>query len=251
MQFDLISDLNIEQWNTPISWQGLGTSLVAVVAGNVSHDFNRSYQTILEISKHYRHVLYVDGFNEHNNNEKINQNRERLREKFSKYRNISYLYRNPIILDQVAFIGCNGWRSFDFCDPIFTKQECFHTLQDHGWEQDLMFEQWEMAMEDAHYISTKISQYESDSSIKKIVIVTNSIPRKDLIPLASYNITNSILGSSFLQEVSESNFSKLTHWVFGNFPYRVERVINNVKYISSPRGKPNSINFYYPELIKL
>lgn len=253
MQFDLVSDLNIENWQVKdqVNWNGLGTSLVAVVAGNVSKSLNQSYKTILEISKNYRHVVYVDGINEHDNQPNINVTRNILKEKFSKYRNISYLYRTPVVLDQTVFIGSNGWSTFDFCEPFMSKQMCVETLGHCGIEQNLVFEQWEMAIEDATYLGDKISNFTKDTSIKNIVIVTNTIPIKEikeLNPKMSL-VDLAMRSSSYLIDVlRRDQNNKISHWVHGNTSNKTFTRYNNVCFMSNPRG--NSVH-YYPELIKI
>jgi hypothetical protein len=257
MQFDLINDLNIDKWpsTNQISWQGLGTSLVAVIAGNISYDLDKSYQTVLDISKYYRHVLFVDGINEHNNQPNINNTRNNIREKFSKYRNISYLYRNPIVLDQVAFIGANGWTSFDFGEPTLSKQDCFYELTAQGIPQDVIFEQWEMSLEDTAYIGEKVAKLTKDDTIKKIVIVTNTIPIREIGLLEKTNpLESAITGSSFLKDiVSRDQNKKIDYWVFGNTKKKVFQKISNITFISNPRGNFTSQGnrHYYPELIKV
>jgi hypothetical protein len=253
MQFDLVSDLNIENWQpkNQVNWSGLGTSLVAVVAGNVSKSLNQSYKAVLDISKNYSHVVYVDGINEHDNQPNINVTRNILKEKFSKYRNISYLYRTPVVLDQTVFIGCNGWSSFDFCEPIMSKQLCVKTLSHCGIEQDLVFEQWEMAIEDATYLGDNISKFTKDPAIKNIVIVTNTIPIreiKDLNPNISL-IDLAMRSSSYLIDVlRRDQNNKIRYWVHGNATTKTFTRYHNVCFVSNPRGNSE---YYYPELIKI
>ena len=257
MQFDLISDLNIESWpvDQQVQWQGIGTSLVAVVLGNTSASLNKSYQTLLEISKYYRHVVFVEGDIEHDSNE-INDTREIIKEKLKKYQNITYLYRNTIILDSTAFIGSHGWYSFDFCEPYISKQQCFHELIDTGFSQEKLFNQWEMALEDATYMASAIEHCQRDNAVKNIILCTHSVPIKDLLPMPNDTSECTDLGkqgSSFLTDIVNRNLSnKISTWAFGKSCKPIDTKIGNIRYVSNPRGLPNTAvsKYYYPLLVK-
>lgn len=260
MQFDLISDLHVDQWpsNQHIDWNGLGTSLIAVIAGDISRDLDLTYRTVVDISKHYRHVIYVDGNHEHNDRSGINERRIEIRDKFSKYRNITYLYRETIILDNTAFIGSNGWYSYDFCEPMVSKQECVHSLvHQKGKSQDLIFEQWEMAMEDADYIRNTVNICSTDITVKNIVLVTHTVPNRNLLWLPESNEDIYLVGeqgSSYLEGVIRADVNnKVKNWCFGHLHSPCDTVINGVRYVSNPRGIPahrTAKHIYYPQLIK-
>ena len=258
MQFDLISDLHVETWKAEDqpSWEGLGTSLVAVVAGDVSRDINLMYQTVVDISQHYKHVVYVDGNHEHDSKGGINDRREEIADMFRKYRNITYLYRATIILDNTAFIGSNGWCSYDFCEPMMSKQECFHDLIDLGKNQDVMFEQWEMAMEDADYLAKTVNICSRDNTVKQIVLVTHTAPLRQLawLPKSNDYYLLGEQGSSFLEGVLEADVNKkIKTWAFGHIHRPVDQVINGIRYVSNPRGVPGhhlAQTIYYPKYIK-
>ena len=258
MQFDLISDLHVEHWpeDKQIQWAGLGTSLIAVIAGDVSRDLTLAYKTIVNISQHYRHVIYLDGNHEHAGRGAINSRRADIAEMFRKYKNITYLFRDSVVLDDTAFIGCNGWYSYDLCEPMMSKQECFHRLVDSGKDQDLLFEQWEMAMEDAEHMSRRISMCTKDPSIKKIVLVTHTIPNNKLAMMPDSNSIHTMgeQGSTFLESVTAHDTNNKTKvWAFGHLHVPMDRMIDGIRYVSNPRGIPAhtmSQPLYYPKCIK-
>lgn len=255
MQFDLISDLHIENWPDQIDWKGLGTSLVAVIAGDVSQDLETCYQTVVEISKHYRHVVYVDGNHEHMGHGNINGRRDDIQRMFAKYRNITYLYRNTVVLDSTAFIGCNGWFSFDFCEPMMSKQECFHNFVSEGKDQAVLFEQWEMAMEDADHMANLISKLNVEPDVKEIVLVTHTVPNRVLtwFPGETNIHQLGMQGSSFLELLpSKDNKGKIKTWAFGHVHQPVDQVLDGIRYVSNPRGMPKHGNLpiYFPKYVK-
>ena len=259
MQFDLLSDIHVEDWaeNQQIEWAGLGTSLIAVVAGDVSRDLDVVYKTVLEISKHYKHVIYLDGNHEHNGFGDIDARRSEIADRFRKYRNITYLFRNPVVLDSTAFIGCNGWYSYDFCEPMVTKQDCFGYMLDHGRDQNIMLEEWQMAMEDADFLSSAIKQCNADPTIKNIVVVTHTVPNKKLawIPPTYDSIPKmGMQGSSYLENVLAKDIEKKVKvWCFGHLHQAHDQMIDGIRYVSNPRGipaHPGSQPIYFPKYIK-
>ena len=258
MQFDLISDLHVENWKPEqqVDWQGLGTSLVCVIAGDVSRNLDIMYKNVVDISKHYKHIIYVDGNHEHAGMTDINDRREYIKDKFAKYRNITYLYRSTIILDNTAFIGSNGWYSFDFAEPFATKEESFHYELNKGASQELLFEQYEMALEDSAYIANAVDICNNDNTVHDIVVVTHTLPTPKLatfIPGKEY-ASMGTQGNTFMQEVfKKDRRGKIKTWAFGHVHQPQDTVINGVRYVSNPRGLPTDLHgqlIYYPKFIK-
>ena len=146
--------------------------------------------------------------------------------------------------------------SFDFAEPFVSKQECFHSLLDNGHSQESLFEQWEMALEDSHYIGSTVATCSKDRSVSQIVIVTNTAPYKDLLSLPRDNqsfIELSKKGSSFLPEVFQFDVNKkIKIWAFGNANSFTDSNLNNVRFVSNPRATPqiNNTKFYYPFLVR-
>ena len=62
--FDLISDLHVLP-EDDFSWEGQATSLIAIVAGDVSKDRATTVAVLKEIASKYRQVFYLDGNTEH------------------------------------------------------------------------------------------------------------------------------------------------------------------------------------------
>lgn len=258
MQFDLISDLHLEHWQDQIEWTGMPTSLVAVITGDISQDLDMTYRTVLEISKHYKHVVFVDGNHEHGFPGKdINIRRAAISEKFGKYRNISYLFRNTVILDSVAFIGCNGWWSYDFCEPYASKQDAIDFQAAKGLDHESIMEQWNTAVEDSEFICNTVGICTNNPEIKSIVVVTHTVPNRqlswmpepvDLMPVMGTQ------GSSYLESVPmHDTNNKIKVWCFGHVHHPQDREIDGIRYVSNPRGIPGHLGsqqVYFPKFIK-
>jgi predicted phosphodiesterase len=257
MQFDLISDIHVDKWpaSHQIEWEGRSTSLVAVVAGDVSSSPKQAYETVLEISKHYRHVIYTDGNHEHNEQQGIEQRRIEMAARFGKYRNVTYLHRRMTILDGVAFIGCNGWFDYEFCEPIIPRNVAIENLIVEGRDKDLIMEQWTAAVEDGEFLGNAIAELSTNASVKSIVVVTHTLPHRQLRNNRSNSIRDLVLqGNTYMENVPNFDVNnKIKIWCYGHVHQCEDRTINDIRYISNPRGIPEhsgSQQIYYPIAIK-
>ena len=106
--FDIISDLNLTSLKTFI-WEGKPTSLFCIIPGNISSNLDIVYDTLAHLSKLYRGVFFIDGGLEMGDPELKDQRVEHLSRMANKFKNVSYLNTNVIVVDGIAVIGCNGW----------------------------------------------------------------------------------------------------------------------------------------------
>ena len=258
IHYDLFSDLHDNFWPSEqhIKWKGLGTSLVAVVAGDISNDWNYTYKQLVEISRHYRHVIFVDGNHEHGFDPNIAENCQKFQDRLSMHNNITYLYKTCIVLDDTAFVGCNGWWTYNFCRPEMTTAQCWDNLIETGANQKLMSEIYLAAKKDAQTLVNQVSNFNKDSRIKHIVVVTHTAP----LPLFRYIPKNvdwehmGRTGNSFMSEVLEANTNKkIRNWCFGHTHHEIDEVVDGIRYVCHPRGRPeeNLGQIYFPKLIEV
>lgn len=260
MNFDLISDLHLDYWtkNTK-DWKGLGTSLYCVVAGDVSRNPRLTAGFLKHLSDAYQHVMFVDGNHEHNNRyDTIQDNENEFEELFSKISNLTYLSNSSCIIDDVAFIGTNGWWTFDFGEGIndssradAMKDYCART----NWSMKDAIKLWDEAQYQAEFMMDAVSTIQTEESINEIVVVTHTVPRRNLVPTGFAGTLSdwAKLGNSFMEDVLKyDSEGKISTWCFGHFhEIAFDQVIEGVRYISHPRGKPSdAINsVYYPKLV--
>jgi predicted phosphodiesterase len=258
MHFDLYSDLHDNWWSSDklLNYKGLGTSLVAVVAGDISNNWDYSYQTLLEISKHYRHVIFVEGNHEHNHQPNIFENCHKFQEKLKPIKNITYLYKSAIVLDDVAFVGCNGWWTFDFCQPEIRTADCWNSLVNEIYNEQLMSEIFIAAKADAQTLLNQVQTFDIDPRIRKIVVVTHTSP------LQKFRYINDNMdfchtgraGNSLMSLVLNANTNKkIDTWCFGHVHRRYDEIIDGIRYVCHPRGREeeNIGHAYFPKLIEV
>jgi Icc-related predicted phosphoesterase len=253
MNLDIVSDLHVDQWSDKIEWQGLPTSLVAIIAGDISTDIRTTYETVVDIGRHYRHTIFVDGNHEHANSIGIKDNNRQLHDLFAKHSNITFLNKNSLVLDDVAFIGSNGWWTYDF--STLGRSACFNQLIDQGWPKEVLFEQFEQAEQDAAGLKSLVELFDKDASVKKIVIVTHTIPSPEFKYITPDQLDSAYgrNGSSFMSGVFTKNKKeKLCAWVFGHVHRSYDVMKNGVHYVSNPRGTPtNGARVYYPKILNI
>ena len=107
--FDLISDLHLGPKDT-FDWTGLATSPLCVVAGDISTDVEIVRDTLEHLGQCYQAVFYIDGNNEHRYSlDSINDSYNILEQAIAGLENVVFLQDNCVIVNNVAFIGTNGW----------------------------------------------------------------------------------------------------------------------------------------------
>ena len=260
MKFDLISDLHLDFWaeNENINWEGIGTSLVAVILGDISYNIDITYKTIVDISKHYKYVIFVDGNHEHNNHCGIQDHNRQLKQELSKYQNISFLNRSAIVIDNIAFVGANGWWTFDFCEPEISREEAYmYFMANNIFSEPFMHEIVQTAREDALVLSEIVGKLTVDTAVSEIVILTHTAPFNDFMDVQQpqHPAHFSRCGSSFLPKVLDFDFNrKAKTWCFGHVHQEFDRVKENIRYVCHPRGRKDDSpqnRFYYPKRIDL
>ena len=262
MKFDLVSDLHKDFWGEQeqVNWEGISTSLVSCVLGDISFDSNKTYKTIVDISKHYKYTIFVDGNHEHNNQCGFQEHNQQLKNELSKYQNIIFLNRSAIVIDGTAFVGANGWWTFDFMEPSISKDEAYMYLANNNiFSEPFMHEVYNTAREDAHVLCEIIAKLTLDTAVNEIVILTHTSPNITFMDFDNFEnqhpVEFSRCGNSSLSKILDFDINnKIKTWCFGHVHQEFDQVVNNVRYVCHPRGRkddsPQNL-FYYPKMIEI
>lgn len=258
--FDLISDLHIDRWPeaNKIIWKGLGTSLTCVVAGDISQNPRITRDILYELSDSYNQVIFVDGNHEHKGYyDKIKENSEWYDNICSKRKNLTYLYDSTCIVGKTAFIGTNGWWSFDHLEPNISRLEHIdHFCHKENIPHHVAIEIWDNAAENAEFLAKIVSHLTETNRIEEIIVVTHTCPRKELIQIpATWDLTDAAkMTNSMMADVLTADTSgKITTWCFGHcHDFACDVELDGIRYVSNPRGRPDDAlsPVYYPKLIK-
>jgi len=115
-----------------------------------------------------------------------------------------------------------------------------------------------MSRTDAAYLINSIQRLQTHNDVRKIAIITHTVPGADLvahdIELCD-NCNFNCMGNRLLRLAHDADTEKKIHtWCFGHYHGSVDRIIDNVRYVNNCRGKGNtnwSRSVYYPKRITI
>ena len=225
--FDIISDLNLSSKNKLV-WEGKPTSLFCIIPGNISSDFKVLEETLKELSSLYHGVFFIDGPLEigslANNSSKVAE----LARIADQFKNVVYLHNNVVIVDGVAILGISGW--FGNYLPSDEVDQIRLTYHMH---------------EDVSYLYKTIEKLQLHVDVKKIVIVSSSVPDVELfyneIP---FTADDDGLSVALVNDTER----KVDSWVYTGSNKMVDATIGGINYVNNGRfGKEP----YWPKRIDI
>jgi len=251
--FDLISDLHVDAWPS-VDWSVMPTSPVCVVAGNISRDRRLVLETLRELGRSYQAVFYVDGDLEHESHlANLGYSYADLAHKISRIPNVVYLQDNVIVIDGVAILGTNGWWGFDLdlgVDPTGSAQQF---QEQHNLSAEAVKAISKMSNTDAVYMVNSVKRLQTHPDVKKIVMVTHTVPDASLIS-HDVNLEGCLafntMGNRLMQQaLTVDSENKIHTWCFGHYPGSVDQVRDGIRYVNNCRGRGNTAwcqHVYYP-----
>lgn len=259
LSFDLISDLHVETWSDSFDWTGVPTSMLAVVAGDISRDRSVVQQTLEHLAHCYKSVLYIDGNDEHRHSlSDLGVSYRDLNSRIDGIENVIYLHNNVAVIDGVAFVGVNGWWTYDFDAPeVYDYSKnwfCDHYKVDIHAANHIE----QMAMHDVSYLCNSINRLQKHQDVKRIVVVSHTVP-DPLLVQHDVNLEGShrlnCLGNSFINKaLQEDTENKISNWLFGHYHGDIDANINQIRYTNNCRGRGNTSwckQVYYPKKITI
>ena len=254
--FDLISDLHIETWDS-FDWTGQATSPYCIVAGDVAQDREVLRETLHHLGQCYQGVFYIDGNDEHRHTlEDLGNSYRFLNRTLDNIKNVVYLQDNVVIINGVAILATNGWWSYDM-DPALDYD------QSQQWYQDRMQTISStadsitgLAFNDATYMINSVRKLQTHQDVRAIVVVTHTVPAPwivnhdiDLVDTWRFNC----MGNPHMQLViNEDTENKIHTWCFGHYHKSVDRDLHGIRYVNNCRGRGDtewSQPVYYPKRI--
>lgn len=207
--FDVISDLHLSPEDS-FNWESKATSLYCIVAGNVSSDMRMLYQTLDHLARFYQGVFYITGAAEYEGADNIPLRTAEITTICRRIRNLALLINNVVIIDGVAVMGANGWYG--------------QSLPDNEMNTVRQFE-------DISYLGHSMEKLQLHQDVKKIVVVTNSVPDPTLyFGEADDDIYNHLPPSVCLSNDTEK---KVSHWVYGTYTKIVDTTVSGINYVNN------------------
>lgn len=263
--FDLISDLHCHTWPDRFDWSGQATSPYCVVAGDVCRDQSDTTKILQHLSDCYQGVFFIDGNDEHADwLDDLSGSYQELQTKLSTLKNVVYLQDNVVVINGVAIIGTNGWWGFDLdptVDPEQTMQWWQEKIKNHYGivlePRDLQTIKT-MANSDVAYLMNSIKRLQTHIDVKRIVVITHTVPRLDLLShdiLLSGQYHLNTMGNRFMPYVLDADVNKKIHtWCFGHYHTSVDQIRDGVRYVSNCRGRGDTDyrkSVYFPLRIEI
>ena len=210
--FDLISDLNLSPEDS-FNWEGKATSLYCIIAGNISEDLRTIKQTLSHLSKFYQGIFYTLGSLEYHNISDVVKRTNEIRKACHSVRNLAIMHHHVVVIDGIAVIGANGWYGNTTYD-----EETASIIEVHR-------------NEDILYLKNTIERLQKHLDVKKIVIVSNSVPGIELY-FGEHPDTIDIQLNLNIALIADTE-NKVSHWLYGTYGKVVDTNINDINYINN------------------
>jgi Icc-related predicted phosphoesterase len=259
LAFDLISDLHVETWPEPFDWTGMATSMICVVAGDISRDRQIVVDTLRHLGNCYRAVLYVDGNDEHRYSlQDLGESYKSLAEELEDIPNVVFMQDNVIIIDGIAFLGTNGWWTYDLDDGIDYDQTKLWFQDRYQVDRTVADGIEAMALQDFAYLARSVDRLQTHQEVEKIVLVTHTAPLLHLVDhdpeIANTYRLNCTGNSHIIRALAKDTESKINTWVFGHYHNDIDRVFDGVRFVNNCRGRGNTPwckSVYNPKRIEI
>jgi len=256
LAFDLISDLHIETWGD-FDWEGQATSPVCVVAGDIARDRDIVTRTLRHLGKCYQAVFYIDGNDEHFNYlEDLGASYNDLVRRIKRIPNVVYLQDNVVVVDGVAILGTNGWFGFDFDLGINSEQADQWCQEKYNMSADATKSIARMSNTDASYMIASVQRLQRHNDVKKIVMVTHTVPDPALIAhdidLDGSMKFNTMGNRLMMQAMAQDTENKIHTWCFGHYHGNVDQKRSGIRFVNNCRGRGNTMyskHVYHPQRI--
>jgi len=254
--FDLISDLHTSSWEE-FDWDYQATSPVCVVAGDVDIDQDSVARVLRHLGRCYQAVFYVDGNDEHYQTlDDLNSSYADLARRIRRIPNVVYLQDNVVVVDGVAILGTNGWWGFDFDLGIDAEQVAQWYGDRHHLSDATLKSIARMSSTDAQYMIESVKRLQTHQDVKKIVMVTHTVPDPALIAHdidLDGNMRFNVMGNRLMMQAMAQDTEKKIHtWCFGHYHGSIDQTRSGIRFVNNCRGRsdsPGARHVYYPQRI--
>jgi predicted phosphohydrolase len=202
-------------------------------------------------------VFYIDGNDEHVNSlDDLSTSYADLIRRIRRIPNVVYLQDNVVVVEGVAILGTNGWWGFDFdlgIDPAQARAWC----GEHYHLNDATLKSIaRMSSTDAQYMINSMKRLQTHQDVKKIVMVTHTVPDPALIAHdvdLDGHMRFNVMGNRLMTQALEYDTENKVHtWCFGHYHGSVDQIRSGIRYVNNCRGRGDQAwaqHVYYPQRI--
>jgi hypothetical protein len=208
-------------------------------------------------------VFYIDGNDEHTYNyHRLGESYQELARSINRLNRVTYLQDNVVVIDGVAILGTNGWWGYDL-DENINRDNCKQHMTD--WYAKKMpgheinpEELSDLSRRDVAYLVNSVQRLQTHNDVKKIVIVTHTVPGAHLIQhdieLANTTQFNH-MGNRLMHLVHTNDTErKINTWCFGHYHGNVDKTIEGIRFVNNCRGRGDTSyrqDVYFPKRIEI
>ena len=262
-KIDLSSDLHIDQWDKtlevknpcgevkhfPYSFKET-TNKILIIAGDISDNIDLSIKYLDEQSDNYERILFVDGNHEHASTFPNLLDINTINAKIQKLNidKIVYLLKTHYKIGKTIFIGYCGWWDYDDNNKYSVDSALSYfsswikeIAESKGASLSFINNVMKNSYNQHELLKRHLDYYQNDDTIEDIVIVTHTVPLKELALDEKGNIETSCQLQSKAESLLEK-YPKLKKWIFGHTHNQLSLVKNGVHFVSNPRGRPEDFD---------
>jgi DNA repair exonuclease SbcCD nuclease subunit len=230
-------------------------SNILLIAGDVSDNIDEVEEVLMDASKIYEHIVYVDGNHEHKGADStdVSTNMDRLAMICNGLTGVHYfdgIHQLRWDYNGTAFIGANGWycwKGFEDKGIPFTRAFCRWDDQmpdntidfsEYGYPNTLGFVQ-------AVNLASEMDKISRDDSIHSVVVVTHTCPVPSLLRWSTdfaYNEMSASFTNTALEQVfSCDHGKKIKLWAYGHTHDRKCTQRDQTTLINNSYGYPRDV----------
>jgi predicted MPP superfamily phosphohydrolase len=202
----------------------------------------RYREFLTQVSNEFPKVIIVAGNHEFYGG-KFYQGIDQLYEEYSNYPNISFLEKDYVIVDGIAFVGATLWTDCNKLDPV-TMYMVGKSMNDYyrikndqsGYRKVNTDDTIKRHRETLKYFDTIVKSLTADQDIKQIVMVTHHTP--SFLSVAPQYKQDIYLNGAYHSDLSSFILDnpKITTWFHGHTHDDMDYYIGTTRIMCNPRG---------------
>jgi predicted phosphohydrolase len=248
MKFIIASDLHLEFYkyinlSDFFDISSINESITLILAGDIGYPYHNNYETFLsECSKLFKHIILITGNHEYYCGYPINIVDDKIRDIIKNYKNIYFLQKNEVIIDDIVILGCTLWTyipekiSYLIERSINDYKKITYMDGDKEYNFDTGYNN-KLNKENINWIVKSCEKYKDS----KIIVVTHHLPSWNMI---HEKYGNNNINWAFANNFDEiiSNNKNILYWICGHSHSSNYKRIGNCDIFLNPKGYPLKSN---------